>query len=104
MTAPDDVPSTFKIPCINGGISVLRIVFDGRKATGVRTRNAGGDPHSIGREIILCAGAIHSPSILMRSGSVQRSICAISASRSWGTRRGSAAACRSIPPCGFGLS
>lgn len=48
--------------------SVLSIVFDGRKATGVRTRNAGGQSHFIGREIILCAGAIHSPSILMRSG------------------------------------
>ncbi len=44
---------------------VDRVIFDGRRAVGVRT--ADGDD-LLGREVILCAGAYGSPAILMRSG------------------------------------
>jgi 5-(hydroxymethyl)furfural/furfural oxidase len=47
-----------------------RIVFDGHKATGaVISPYAGGPPQTIGADrIIVSAGAIHSPALLMRSG------------------------------------
>lgn len=50
---------------IRGGIEVDSIVFDGRRATGVRFTN--GDGVSAG-QVILSAGAYGSPAILMRSG------------------------------------
>jgi len=45
--------------------TVDRVVFDGRRAVGVRT--AGGDVLEADH-VVLCAGAIHSPAILLRSG------------------------------------
>ncbi len=48
-----------------GDILVDRVLFDGRRAVGVRT--ATGEEISAG-EVIVCAGAIHSPAILLRSG------------------------------------
>ena len=47
----------------------LRIEFNGRHATGVRVRDRTGE-RSIAarREVILCAGAIHSPKLLQVSG------------------------------------
>jgi 5-(hydroxymethyl)furfural/furfural oxidase len=48
--------------------SVRRILFDGSAAVGVETV-INGEPHTRhGREIILCAGAIRSPGLLMLSG------------------------------------
>lgn len=54
---------------IRGGALVDRILFEGRRATGVRVR-FGSEPWSeiAAREIVISAGAIHSPAILMRSG------------------------------------
>ena len=54
---------------IRGRALVDRVVFEGHHATGVRVR-FGTEPWTEihGREIVLCAGAIHSPAILMRSG------------------------------------
>lgn len=49
---------------------VERIEHDGRRATGVRYRDRKGDLHVIraGREVLLSAGAIGSPQLLMVSG------------------------------------
>jgi 5-(hydroxymethyl)furfural/furfural oxidase len=44
------------------------IVFDGKRAVGVKVTAAGTDREFRGREIILCGGAIQSPALLMRSG------------------------------------
>lgn len=53
---------------IRGGALVDRILFEGSRATGVRVRFDAGWEEIAAREIVLCAGAIHSPTILMRSG------------------------------------
>ena len=50
---------------MRGDTLVDRVLFDGSRATGVRT--AGGDEIDA-REVIVSAGAIHSPAILLRSG------------------------------------
>jgi choline dehydrogenase len=45
------------------------VIFAGRRAAGVRVRfGAGAFEDIMAREVVLCAGAIHSPCILMRSG------------------------------------
>ena len=53
---------------IRGGALVDRILFEGNRATGVRLRFGMVWEDIAAREIVLCAGAIHSPAILMRSG------------------------------------
>ena len=54
---------------IRGEALVDRVLFDGRRAQGVRVRFGSGAWQDIaGREVVLCAGAIHSPCLLMRSG------------------------------------
>jgi choline dehydrogenase len=55
---------------IRGGALVDRVLFEGRRARGLRVRFEGeAAPVEIAaREVVLCAGAIHSPLILMRSG------------------------------------
>jgi 5-(hydroxymethyl)furfural/furfural oxidase len=50
---------------VRGDALVDRVVFDGQRAVGVLT--ASGDEIAAG-EIVLCAGAIHSPAVLLRSG------------------------------------
>ena len=44
------------------------IVFEGVQATGVNVVRSGATETISGREIIVCAGAIHSPALLLRSG------------------------------------
>jgi choline dehydrogenase len=53
---------------IRGGALVERVLFDGTRARGLRVRFGDAWEEIAGREIVLCAGAIHSPTILMRSG------------------------------------
>ena len=54
---------------IQGDALVDRLVFDGTRCTGVRVSIAGGPWQEIpAAETVLCAGAIHSPAILLRSG------------------------------------
>lgn len=44
------------------------VLFDGKRARGVRARHDGETLELRAREVILCGGAIHSPALLMRSG------------------------------------
>ena len=54
---------------IRGEAMVDRVLFDGTRARGVRVRFGDGAwEEAAGREVVLCAGAIHSPCLLMRSG------------------------------------
>lgn len=54
---------------------VDRLVSDGSRITGVKVRHAdGGSTEYSAAEVILSAGAIHSPAILMRSGIGPRSV------------------------------
>ncbi len=53
---------------IRGGALVDRILFEGNRARAVRVRFGDTWEEIAGAEIVLCAGAIHSPTILMRSG------------------------------------
>jgi 5-(hydroxymethyl)furfural/furfural oxidase len=50
---------------VRGEVLVDRILFDGRRAIGIRTATG---EEIAAREVIICAGAIHSPAILLRSG------------------------------------
>ncbi len=47
---------------------VTSLTFDGARVTGVRTRVDGAEREFQGREIVLCAGAIATPAMLMRNG------------------------------------
>ena len=53
---------------IQGGALIDRVVFDGTRATGVVARIDGAERTFHGRRIVLSAGAVHSPAILLRSG------------------------------------
>ena len=53
---------------IFGEAQVDRVLFDGDRAFGVRVAVAGGWREIRGGTVILSAGAVHSPAILMRSG------------------------------------
>ena len=54
---------------IRGHALVDRLVISDGRATGVRVHIEGQGTHEISaRQIVLCAGAIHSPAILLRSG------------------------------------
>ncbi len=54
---------------IRGEALVERVVFEGRRAAGVQVSFGGGPAEILrARLVVLCAGAIHSPAILMRSG------------------------------------
>ena len=54
---------------IRANTLVLRILFSGRRATGVEIENADGSIEILRtRLVVLCAGAVNSPHILMHSG------------------------------------
>jgi len=50
---------------IRGDVVVDRVLLDGRRAVGVVTSTG---EELLAREVVVCAGAIHSPAILLRSG------------------------------------
>ena len=47
---------------------VMRITIEGSRASGIEVRHAGGSQTIAGRRVILAAGAIGSPALLLRSG------------------------------------
>ncbi|GGA74567.1 glucose-methanol-choline oxidoreductase [Pseudoclavibacter endophyticus] len=51
-----------------GGAHVDRVLFDGMRAVGLRLADGAEHRVAAGGEVLLCAGAIHSPAILLRSG------------------------------------
>jgi 5-(hydroxymethyl)furfural/furfural oxidase len=53
---------------IQGDTLVDRVLFEGDRVVGVRARHAGVWTALRAGEVVLCAGAIHSPAILLRSG------------------------------------
>jgi choline dehydrogenase/5-(hydroxymethyl)furfural/furfural oxidase len=53
---------------VRGDALVDRVVLSGRRAVGVRARVAGEWQTIEAGEVLLCAGAVHSPAILLRSG------------------------------------
>jgi 5-(hydroxymethyl)furfural/furfural oxidase len=53
---------------LRGDALVDRVLFAGRRARGVRVRLDGEWGEVEGGEVVLCAGAVHSPAILLRSG------------------------------------
>ena len=53
---------------IRSETQVEQILFDGTKATGLRIASKGKTGKVSGQEIIVSAGALHTPALLMRSG------------------------------------
>lgn len=53
---------------VRGDTLVDRVVFSGDRAVGVQLLGVDGTTTEHAEEIVLCAGAIHSPAILLRSG------------------------------------
>jgi choline dehydrogenase len=53
---------------VGGRVLASRIVFDGMRATGVEVVRNGAAELVVGGEILVCAGGIQSPGLLMRSG------------------------------------
>jgi len=47
---------------------VTSLVFEGRRCVGVRTVGASGEEEVRARDVVLSAGALHSPALLMRAG------------------------------------
>jgi choline dehydrogenase len=53
---------------VRADVLVDRVLFSGTRATGVAAISAAGPAEIFGDEVILSAGAVHSPAILQRSG------------------------------------
>ena len=53
---------------IRGAANVDQVLFRGHRAVGVALMNGYSREEVFGHEVILCAGAVHSPAILQRSG------------------------------------
>jgi choline dehydrogenase len=61
---------------IEGGRTVHRVLFEGRRAVGVELVHADGRREAVfGRRITLCAGAVNTVAILLRSGIGNSAVC-----------------------------
>ncbi len=49
-------------------VQVERVIFDGRRASGIAYKRGGKAETALAREVILCGGAVNSPQLLMLSG------------------------------------
>ena len=68
---------------IEGDALVDCVEFEGNRAVAIRVQTREGSRRIAGGEIILSAGAIHSPAILMRSGMDWPGSCAHRNSGVW---------------------
>jgi choline dehydrogenase len=72
-------------------VLVVRLTFAGRRATGLEARRGGAPLRVVARRgVVLAAGAINSPQLLMMSASARRRPCGGTASRRCSTCPGSA--------------
>jgi choline dehydrogenase-like flavoprotein len=70
---------------VTTGATVTRIHFDGRRATGVSYRKNGQEYRiSARRDVVLAAGALHTPQLLQVSG-VGRVLCCSATASVWST-------------------
>lgn len=53
---------------VMSGATVSKLMLDGARVAGVIAQRAGETSRIAAREVILCAGAIHSPALMLRSG------------------------------------
>jgi choline dehydrogenase len=53
---------------IRGGVTVARVIVEGDRAVGVEVVTTSGSEVLRARRVTICAGAIHTPGVLMRSG------------------------------------
>ena len=61
--------------CIQAGCTVRRIQFEGKQVKGLEVQDASGQVQVVsGRRVTLCAGAIHTPLLLQRSGVGSRTL------------------------------
>ena len=82
---------------VQTGAHAMAVLFEGRRACGVRYR-VDGEVRTLRarREVLLCAGALQSPQLLQLSGSGRRRCCASTASAWCATCRAWARTCRTI--------
>lgn len=82
---------------VRSGVTVLRITFDGARASGVELMENGRPHHEhADAEVVLCAGAIGSPHLLLHSGIGPPTNSRRSASVRSSTCPASASACKTI--------
>jgi len=65
LTAEARARSNLTIMCET---RLLRVLFEGRRVTGVLVERAGEQKAIAAREVVISAGGIHSPAVLLRSG------------------------------------
>jgi choline dehydrogenase-like flavoprotein len=65
LTAEARARPNLKILC---DTRVLRILFDGQRVTGVLVERGGAQQTIAAREVVISAGGVHSPAVLLRSG------------------------------------
>ena len=68
------------LPAVRGDVLVNRVLLEGRTAVGVLTADG---EEILARNVLVAAGAIHSPAILLRSGAPRMIYRRKSGAKSW---------------------